>query len=244
MLRNKQWFAVVLIAVGLLLGACRPAANTAPKIQPAQVDKVEGSALSRLRITEQAAKRLAIKTAPITEERVERKRIVGGQVEAMPDAQSGDVSKVRVRMNISAGEMDKVAQDQPAMILPLVPDNKAVGIDAQATDVTTTTKAALYYVVDKAGHGLVPGQRVRAGLTLKGSGTQQKVIPYSAVIYDVNGDTWVYTNPETLVFIRARITIDYIDADKAILTDGPPVGTAIVTAGAAELFGTEFGVGK
>ena len=75
------------------------------------------------------------------------------------------------------------------------------------------------------------------------SGTKQKAIPYSAVLYDPNGETWTYTNPEPLIFVRHRITIDYIDEDLAFLLDGPPSGTAVVTVGAAELFGIELGVG-
>jgi hypothetical protein len=54
----------------------------------------------------------------------------------------------------------------------------------------------------------------------------------------------VYTNPEPLVFLRSPITIDYIDGDLAVLSEGPAVGTAVVTLGAAELFGTETGVSK
>jgi hypothetical protein len=71
-------------------------------------------------------------------------------------------------------------------------------------------------------------------------GTQRKVVPYSAVLYDLHGETWVYTNPEPLTFVRARISVDYIDGDLAVLSDGPPSGTAVVTVGASELYGTEF----
>jgi hypothetical protein len=77
----------------------------------------------------------------------------------------------------------------------------------------------------------------------EGGGTQRTVIPYAAVLYDPDGDTWTYTNPESLVFVRHRISVDYIDRDLAILSDGPPPGTKVVTVGAAELFGTEFEVG-
>lgn len=70
------------------------------------------------------------------------------------------------------------------------------------------------------------------------------VIPYAAVLYDTNGATWAYTNPEALVYVRHQITVDSIDQDVAVLSDGPPVGTRVVTTGAAELFGAEFGIGK
>jgi hypothetical protein len=83
-----------------------------------------------------------------------------------------------------------------------------------------------------------------AAVTRSGNGGgMRKVIPYSAVLYDAQSDTWVYTNPEPLVFVRHRIRVDYIEGDVAVLSDGPPSGTKVVTAGAALLFSTEFEVG-
>ena len=75
-------------------------------------------------------------------------------------------------------------------------------------------------------------------------GKPRKVVPYAAVLYDPDGRTWVFTNPEPCLYVRQPITIDYIEADQAILSDGPPPGTAVVTVGAAELFGAEIGVGE
>jgi hypothetical protein len=69
------------------------------------------------------------------------------------------------------------------------------------------------------------------------------VIPYSALMYDADGGTWVYTNPEPLAFVRAPVTVDVIRGDRVFLTAGPREGTAVAVIGAAELFGTEFGVG-
>jgi len=75
-------------------------------------------------------------------------------------------------------------------------------------------------------------------------GKQRKVVPYAAVFYDLSGKTWVYMNPELLTFIRASISVDYIDGELAVLSDGPPSGTEVVTVGSPELYGTEFGVGQ
>jgi hypothetical protein len=77
-----------------------------------------------------------------------------------------------------------------------------------------------------------------------GPDTGHTTVPYAAVLYDTKGATWVYTNPESLVFVRHPITVEYIAADVAVLRDGPPPGTSVVTDGAAELTGIEFGVGK
>jgi len=69
-------------------------------------------------------------------------------------------------------------------------------------------------------------------------------VPYAAVIYDIEGNTWIYTNPEPLTFVRAPITIDHIEGDTVILADGLPSQQNIVTVGVAELWGTETGVSK
>lgn len=75
-------------------------------------------------------------------------------------------------------------------------------------------------------------------------GSQRMVVPYAAVIYGLTGETWVYVSPEPLIYYREPITVDYIEGDIAVLVDGPPVGTEVVTVGVAELFGTDTGVGK
>lgn len=68
-------------------------------------------------------------------------------------------------------------------------------------------------------------------------------VPYSAVLYDGQGGAWVYTNPDGLTFVRAKVSISKIDGDTARLSDGPPPGTVIATVGVSEIFGAEMGVG-
>ncbi len=72
-----------------------------------------------------------------------------------------------------------------------------------------------------------------------GSKALRKVVPVAAVLSDGYGNTWTFTNPESLVFVRKRLRVDYIDGDLAVLSDGLPSGTVVVTVGAAELFGSE-----
>jgi hypothetical protein len=55
---------------------------------------------------------------------------------------------------------------------------------------------------------------------------------------------WVYTSPDPLVFVRHPIVIDREHGGRAYLSDGPAVGTNVVTLGAAELLGAETGIGK
>ena len=71
------------------------------------------------------------------------------------------------------------------------------------------------------------------------SGTQRLVAPYAAILYDTQGNTWVYTNPEPLVFVRQPVVVDHIEGDLAVLSNGPDAGSMVVTVGAEELFGSE-----
>jgi hypothetical protein len=147
MRHNYRWAIVALILAALALAACgqTPPAS-ATKIQPATVEKIDGTEFNRVTLTEKAAQRINVQTTPVREEQV--------------------------------------------------------------------------------------------------NGAQRKVIPYAAVIYGLKGETWTYTSAGQLSFVRQPITVDYIDGDKAILVDGPPAGTAVVTVGAPELYGADTGIGK
>lgn len=68
------------------------------------------------------------------------------------------------------------------------------------------------------------------------------VVPESAVWVDVNGDGWVYTNPEALVFVREQVVVDRYEAGSALLRDGPSPGTEVASIGVPQLIGSEFGI--
>jgi hypothetical protein len=68
------------------------------------------------------------------------------------------------------------------------------------------------------------------------------MVPESAIWVDVDGDAWVYTNPETLVFVRAQVVVSRYDDGLAYLSDGPAPGTEVASVGVPELIGSEFGI--
>jgi hypothetical protein len=141
MLHRRRWMTGLLIIAGLLLSACAAVAEEEEALhEPATLEPIEGSDVSRVTLTEEAAVRLDIEVDPV--------------------------------------------------------------LDA-------------------------------------GSAT---MIPYAAVFYTATGDTWTYTNPEPLTFVRVPIVVDHIRGDDVFLSDGPPSGMDVVTQGAAELYGTETGV--
>lgn len=72
----------------------------------------------------------------------------------------------------------------------------------------------------------------------------QLAVPYSAVIYDLHGETWLYTSPAPFTFVREAITVDFIDGDMAILSVGPASGTEVAMVGVPELYGADTGIGK
>lgn len=75
-------------------------------------------------------------------------------------------------------------------------------------------------------------------------GVERLSVPYSAVIYHFDGTAWTYTNPEPRVFVREAVDVLEVNGDTAVLNSGPAPGTSVASVGAAEIYGTEFGVGK
>jgi hypothetical protein len=93
---------------------------------------------------------------------------------------------------------------------------------------------------------LAPGAAERLGLEMgvvravPGGG---RAVPYAAVVYDPNGQTWVYTSPKDRTFVREPITVTNVFGEEAFLSSGPQVGTEVVTVGTAELYGAEQEIG-
>lgn len=80
--------------------------------------------------------------------------------------------------------------------------------------------------------------------TTKVRGGKTKVVPFTAVIYDPDGQSWTYVVVGDRTYERAPVTMDRVDGDSAVLKAGPADGTPVVTAGAPELLGTEYAVGE
>jgi hypothetical protein len=70
------------------------------------------------------------------------------------------------------------------------------------------------------------------------------VVPYSALIYDIEGNTWIYTSPSPLTFVRESVVIARIEGDQAFLSYALESDAPIVTVGVAEIYGAETGVSK
>lgn len=153
---------------------------------------------------------------------------------------------VWVRVTLSPAEWDRLAKGKPARLLPLETRDKpeqevwAKPSGLAPMEDMKRSMLSLYYVVSGRDHRLRVNERIRVELELSGSGKPRKVVPYSAVYYDGKGDAWVYVNTKPLAFERERVSVERVVGDLAVLSDGPSVGTPVVTVGAALLFGAEI----
>jgi RND family efflux transporter MFP subunit len=155
--------------------------------------------------------------------------------------------RVWIRVPIYVGEWRNVATDEPAAISEYgqPQDKKAQAaqyVSAPPAANPMATSVDLYYELSNEDGRLYPGQKLSVTLPMQGR-KQDLVVPFKAVLYDIHGGAWVYEEVAPHVYARKRVAVEFVDGDEAILAAGPPAGARIVTDGAAELFGTEFGVG-
>jgi multidrug efflux pump subunit AcrA (membrane-fusion protein) len=153
-----------------------------------------------------------------------------------------------LRVPVYAGDIDTIDRLAPVEVVPLgspsgTPGVAAKPVSAPPTADPLTAGVDLFYRLANADRSLRPGQRVSVRVPLR-STEARLIVPKAAVLFDAFGGSWVYEARGDGVFVRQRIALADFIGDSAILQRGPAVGTRVVTAGAAELFGTEFGVGK
>lgn len=251
MLHSNRWVVLVMASLQLLI--YKQWSESASKEEKhAKVEHLEGTDLSRVTLSERAAERLGVKTVPVRSARVPRKRMVVGETIALPlrfRESMTSTAPVGIRVLVNENDLQGVAQDKPAHILLRGSNDEAGGLTTRAIEISAVgglqkENGTLYFTIDGRNHNLRPGKRVRVELPLQGNGEAQKIVPYSAVIYDPQGNTWVYITIGPLAYVRYPITVDDIDADLAILSQGPPIGTEVVSVGIIELYGIETGIGK
>ena len=155
---------------------------------------------------------------------------------------------VWIRVPLYAGDLSDLDRRAAASVDPHGASESSAGRQAPPVMAPPSADAAtagvdVFYALDNRDGSLRPGQRVGVRLPLVG-GCRRLAIPYASLLHDAYGGTWVYEARSNHVFVRRRVEISDIVGDRVVLRQGPVAGTRIVTVGAAELFGTEFGVGK
>ncbi len=159
-----------------------------------------------------------------------------------------DLSRVWVRVPVYVGDQSDLAASEDAEIVPLTSrpgatSKRARPVEAPPSANLLAGTVDLYYELANVEGTLAPGQRVGVTVPLIGE-AENLTLPWSAVIHDIHGGTWVYEMTAEHTFARRRILVRFARKDLAVLASGPAAGAKIVTAGAAELFGTEVGFSK
>ena len=157
------------------------------------------------------------------------------------------LSTVWIRVPVYTGEVGTLAPGAPAEVRPLNADSRAAS--RQAAPVSAPPSADplaatvdLYFALANPDLSLRPGQKLSVTLPRRGE-VRGLTIPWSAVLYDIHGQAWVYENVAPRRFARRRVEVARVTGGSALVSRGLQPGVKIVTAGAAELFGTEFGAG-
>lgn len=158
------------------------------------------------------------------------------------------LTTVWVRVPVYAGEARAIDTNAPADVQPLGESTDAPGVPAQPIAAPPSANAStagvdLYYSLANLNSRFRPGERVAVRLARLESETGL-VVPKAALLHDAYGGTWVYVVREPRVYVRQRVVVADITGSLAVLSQGPAAGARVVTDGAAELFGVEFGAGK
>lgn len=159
-----------------------------------------------------------------------------------------DDRKLWVKVPVYVGDLDEVDATRLCRLTLLSGKltNHDVVVKPLAVPPTALPLSAtvdLYYELPNPDRSYRPGQKVAAHLPLKGT-SQTLAVPWSAVIHDIYGNQWVYQQVEERQFIRRRVEIEGVNEGWGAVARGLKPGLRIVTAGAAELSGTEFGFAK
>lgn len=165
-------------------------------------------------------------------------------------AEVASLDELWIRVPVFAGDASTVQPSAEVQVLPLTGAAPATAgwrarrVVAPPTSDPLTASVDLYFAIIGSTAALQPGQRVNVRLPLRSTGTLALSVPLASVVHDAYGGAWVYVRTDALRFERRRIDIREVIGDRALLRQGPAAGTTVVTDGAAELFGVEFGAGK
>ncbi|MDX1414250.1 MAG: hypothetical protein R3293_08660 [Candidatus Promineifilaceae bacterium] len=235
--------AALLIFAAAVLAACRTPESGGHE-EPYELVENAQTGYNEVVLTEKAAERLGIDTVAISE---------GGTIEAQTiRGEVADSTAGKVRVSLNKQLLDQVDTNN-ALVLFDDDDDSDDGLMAELSEGPDDEEdepgdddddEVLFFDINEAGQSLAQGQAVFVKLPMAAGAVKELIVPYSAVIYGLNGETWVYVNTAPLTYMRQEITVEHIDGGDAYLSSGPPAGTAIVTVGVAELFGADTGVGK
>ena len=192
--------------------------------------------------------RLVLEAAALEHRRAAE--LEAGEVGTMKRLETAEIAEQRAAaaVPVHPGELASLDLEAPARISSAADPAGAHAFAAQPvpTPLATTpgvqTIDLLYeFRAEDAAHR--PGEGHLARLPMAET-SDALVVPWSALLWDATGATWVYAVEEGTAFRRRGVLVRRREGDLAVLQRGPEPGVAVVAVGAVELFGTEYGTGK
>ncbi|MBV6521115.1 MAG: Cobalt-zinc-cadmium resistance protein CzcB [Gemmatimonadaceae bacterium] len=158
------------------------------------------------------------------------------------------LDQVWVRVPAYAGDIERLDVRRGAAVRLLGsgggPALVASPIAAPPTADPVAASSDVYYAVANRQALLRPGQRVLVSVPMTGAAAEVVAVPWAAVVFDYSGSAWVYERIAERRYARRRIALGAVSGGWAEVRAGIAIGAVVVTDGAAELLGTEFGAGK
>lgn len=147
-----------------------------------------------------------------------------------------------IKASVFAGDLARLDRTGSAQVRPLGEDQPLFARPVAGPPSAAPAAGAvdLYYALANPAGRLRLGERVAVALPARGQETGL-VAPASALVRDIHGGEWVYVRVKPHTFERRRVETAGQQGDRVVLAQGLAAGVEVVSAGAAELFGTEFG---
>ncbi|MGL4542054.1 MAG: efflux RND transporter periplasmic adaptor subunit, partial [Polymorphobacter sp.] len=217
-------------------------ARARPQVELAQLnydraERLVGLQSGSARARDEARAELGIARAALAAASAQR-RLLGPSMAAMAVQ-----TALWVRVPVSSGDLDAIVQDANALVRPLgsgVAPHIARPVRALPSSDADAGTVDLYFTLANADRAFRVGQRVGVELPMRGA-SSGLVVPAAAIIRDIYGGEWVYQRVAPQQFERRRVEVAATTGASVLLARGLEPGAIVVTAGAAELFGTEFG---
>jgi len=208
------------------------------RIAYARADALVKEEAGSVRARDEAAAALASAHAALSAALAQR-RLLGPSVASMANQ-----PLLWVRVSIFGSDLDALDRSAAATVQSLGSNEgaKRTARPVQAVPSASATSGTvdLYYTVPNGDRQFRVGQRVAVDLPMRGQ-TKGLTIPSAAILRDVYGGEWVYKHVAKNDFVRQRVEVGSEADGRAVLSRGLALRDEIVTHGAAELFGTEFG---
>ena len=162
-----------------------------------------------------------------------------------PLFQVAEQDPVWVRVPVYVGDLAGIDLTKNAAVNPMVQTVSEDVLSAEPAKGAPTSNLSnvtsdIFYKLDNKNGNMRIGQKVLVSLTKK-SGTGNYTVPYSSIVYDIYGGSWVYVKAAAQTYTRKRVEISHVIDNNVIVLRGISAGDQVVISGAAELFGAEFG---